>query len=149
MKEELRTILNQTQEEIPPRVLKLLIDAIPRRFKSQETPEAIVGTAMEPLKEEEILQALMAYRSNWKISARWHPDAEWIALPDSPDGKINKITIVDPNQEPTDEEQPTYTYEEATKRIEAYLLKAPNTEIMLHNTHSMRLVKPTPAPNEV
>jgi len=139
MTNNLKTILTNVSEEISPRTFKKLLQNISRPFHDKNSLEEIAEDALLPLQEKDIVQKIHQFQKNWQVSCRWHPDAHWIALPNLEADE--KITIVDPKDEPTENEQPTNSFAEAKAKAEAYLTKYPNTEIILHNEGCIKTLK--------
>lgn len=135
----LKDLLANASEEISPKTFKTILQNLSRPFHDKGTLEEIAEEALLPLEEEDIVLSIKQFQKNWKVSCRWNKDADWIALPNLE--KPDKIVIVDPRDDRSEEEQPTFTFAEAKTTAEAYLAQHPNTEIILHNTGCIKTLK--------
>lgn len=121
--------LEKHKEEISTTTLKQLIYQIPRKLED-ESFQAIIQTALNPVTEEQILRKVKEYQQCWEVIYRTHPDEDWKTL--LPEDQISDV-VTDTCQEP--DQAPSYTFAEANALAEKGKSQNPKMETLVYNDY--------------
>lgn len=136
MNAKLESFINEHAEEFPIGTIRKIIQRLREHAENEFDIDSVIQTGRREISEEEILQKMIEYSKNWKVSFKLHEDAHWMPVPE----EGSQVRVVEPHLAPEEGDHPTCTYAEATRKIEEFRTKHAKSKILLHNTYSHRLI---------